>query len=292
MGGQAKTAPPVVVERSQCPLVPGTSAAVDMEGEQDSNESWESFKERVRSQQEAWLDRHQDVCAGSALDNMNQPEESDGTEVVASLKPCVEQEVGVEEMMTSKPITVEDKAQEGSWMTAEDRQHTSPILLEPLSSDDEETVDDGSGPASQAFQDVGTNLDRGLIQWLSTPRRLYLRERDSERAFNFALVQAAAVVGHISSEVHLYASSPYAFQWSSDEDQLVGFVCLQDIKDVQQSDKNPSVFLITFNSNGNALRNSGGLDDGLALRALSDEDAAKYVKGLSALRKNPLDFEG
>jgi len=142
---------------------------------------------------------------------------------------------------------------------SEQHDQMCPVLLEPLSSDDDE---EGHSLNDQPY------FDRNVIEWLSNPRPLHLRDKDSERAFTFALSQAA----------------PYVFQWFNNEDQLVGFMCIEDIKTVQQSVRNPSSFVIIPIASGDTLRNSGGLEN-LLIRTPDEDISKEYVSGLSSLLK-------
>jgi hypothetical protein len=122
-----------------------------------------------------------------------------------------------------------------------------------------------------------------LLRWLLVPRQLALKERNSERTFEFALAPASTLPGGADS------GSEYALGWWSGtgKQQLAGFICLEDIGDIKQSERDPSLFIITMPpKNPRAIRNSGGLR-AMSIRASSKGEATQYALGISSLRSVP-----
>ena len=110
-------------------------------------------------------------------------------------------------------------------------------------------------------------------EWLKVPRKLWLRERNSESDMVFAVVGEDADVG------------AHQLQWSlpSTPREIEGFVSLADIGTVKAVPSDPTCFSLVLRShNPQAVRNSGGLH-AVNVRCSSPSECAMYRSGLLGL---------
>jgi len=112
-------------------------------------------------------------------------------------------------------------------------------------------------------------------EWLKVPRKLWLRERNSESDMIFAVVGEGAFTGEAA----------YQLQWSlpSTPREIEGFVSLADIATVKAVPTDPTCFsLVLRGHNPQAVRNSGGLH-AVNVRTTSPSECAMYRSGLLGL---------
>merc|ERR1711865_1160887 len=128
---------------------------------------------------------------------------------------------------------------------------------------------------------MGTAAElKEALDWLREPKLCQLKERNSERQFEFVAVEAHSGQG----AVHAGVATGYQFQWAEPgmATSVEGFVLLSDIADVKGVANDPTRTLFTIilrKSNPQAVRNSGGLHS-VCVRAGSAGEAAMFRSGL------------
>ena len=107
--------------------------------------------------------------------------------------------------------------------------------------------------------------------WLSTPMRAMLKDRNSEKLYDFTVIEGSAV----SDEENRKES--YAIKWSLlYSDKSMGFICFSDIQSIDLSDMDACVVNIAIMPRVvSALRNTGGRNV-VSIKFESPTQASKY----------------
>jgi len=112
------------------------------------------------------------------------------------------------------------------------------------------------------------------LPWLMAGRTLIMKERNSERQFEFQVVNGMDVCPH--DEVR---NGHSALKWGNGGG-VSGFVSVVDMADVKQGGTDPSIMVITLKKpNAQAVRNTGGLPI-VVIKCQSFPDCTKYRTGL------------
>jgi len=139
---------------------------------------------------------------------------------------------------------------------------------------EEESV--STAPVQQQ-QQLEVGAEAGDLPWLTTARNLIIKERNSERQFEFVVVPGSS----IAPEDPL-RSKHYALHWGNNG-STSGFISVIDIAEVKQANTDPSNMIVVLKKpNSQAVKNSGGLQM-LCIRTNSFMDCTKYRTGLQAL---------
>ena len=142
----------------------------------------------------------------------------------------------------------------------------------------EEIPGPGQGPVQQqrVTGEVIESTDEA-ISWLKTPRNLIIKERNSERQFEFVVVDGIEVAPNDPER-----KGQYALRWGN-MGATSGFISIRDIAEVKQANTDPSNMIVVLKKpNSQAVKNSGGLQM-LCIRTNSFMDCTKYRTGLQAL---------
>ncbi|GMH91549.1 hypothetical protein TL16_g12088, partial [Triparma laevis f. inornata] len=129
-------------------------------------------------------------------------------------------------------------------------------------------------------QQVQPMADGEALPWLMERRNLIIKERNSERQFEFSVVNGSSVAPNDPTR-----ANNYALQWGN-KGNISGFISVIDIAEIKQANTDPSNMIIILKKpNAQAVRNSGGLQM-LCIRTNSFPDCTKYRTGLQALMEN------
>ena len=124
-------------------------------------------------------------------------------------------------------------------------------------------------------QDDSVNMDD--FGWLTTSRELKIKERNSERKFEFKVVMGGEVCPNDAQR-----NNSYCFVWGTGGG-VSGFVSTVDIADIKQSQSDPGIFTIALRPrNPQAVCNSGGLQI-ICVRCNSFQECSAYKSGLASL---------
>jgi hypothetical protein len=122
--------------------------------------------------------------------------------------------------------------------------------------------------------------DAETLPWLMTARNLIIKERNSERQFEFSVVNGSQVAPNDPAR-----SNNYALHWGAGGNTS-GFISVIDIAEIKQANTDPSNMIIILKKpNAQAVRNSGGLQM-LCIRTNSFPDCTKYRTGLQSLMES------
>jgi hypothetical protein len=155
---------------------------------------------------------------------------------------------------------------------------------------------DGGGGGGQQFVEEEIEVElpqtaaelKEALDWLREPKLCQLKERNSERPFEFVATEALGVgAGAMGSGEDDDDGAGYQFQWSEPGMPSVveGFVLLSDVADIKgvANDTTRTLFTILLRKNSpQAVRNSGGLHS-VCVRAGSPSEAAMFRSGLLGL---------
>jgi hypothetical protein len=123
----------------------------------------------------------------------------------------------------------------------------------------------------------GEDMNMDSLQWLSTPRTLVIKERNSERQFDFRVVAGADVAAQDPIR-----SKGYALAWGNNGG-VAGFISTGDINEIKQSTADPSSMVISLKPrNPQAVCNSGGLTI-IVVKCNSFAECTSYRTGLNNL---------
>ncbi len=118
-------------------------------------------------------------------------------------------------------------------------------------------------------------ISGGALSWLQTPRTLTIKERNSERQFEFRVADGQEITPNDPVR-----SRSYALIWGARG--IGGFISACDIADVRQSSADPSTFTITLKPrNPQAVCNSGGLQV-IVIRTNSFAECTSYRTALNS----------
>jgi hypothetical protein len=135
---------------------------------------------------------------------------------------------------------------------------------------------DNAGGGEGGGEDV--NLD--VLQWLSMSRTLIIKERNSERQFDFRVVSGGEI-----APTDPVRSKSYAIMWGNNGG-VAGFISACDIAEIRQSTADPSSMVIVLKPrNPQAVCNSGGLTI-VCVRTTSFAECTSYRTGLNSLINN------
>jgi hypothetical protein len=112
------------------------------------------------------------------------------------------------------------------------------------------------------------------LDWLMEPKLLSLKERNSERQFEYVLFEMDNANGH-----------DYQLMWyaNGNPSSPEGFVLLSDIEDIKTAPSDATLFTLVLKKNKpQAVRNSGGLHI-VCIRGRSAPECAMYRSGLLGL---------
>jgi multidrug efflux pump subunit AcrA (membrane-fusion protein) len=168
--------------------------------------------------------------------------------------------------------------EERRWLYMEQQADTAESAASPAG---HATVGGGGGAAFQE-QSIEVELPqtpedlREALDWLKEPKVLSLKERNSERQFEYALFeQADTATGNLDYQLIWYANGN-----PSDPE---GLVLLSDIDDIKAAPSDATLFTLVLKKNKpQAVRNSGGLHI-VCIRARSAPECAMYRSGLLGL---------
>lgn len=112
------------------------------------------------------------------------------------------------------------------------------------------------------------------LPWLMAERTLIMKERNSERQFEFQVVNGSEVCPNDNARVN-----HYALRWGNGG-AINGFLSVIDIADVKQGGSDPSNMVITLKKpSAQAVRYSGGLPI-VVIKCSSFPECTNYRKGL------------
>ena len=119
--------------------------------------------------------------------------------------------------------------------------------------------------------------DSDSMAWLAAPRTMTIKERNSERAFEFRVVDGDEVAPEDPVR-----SESYALVWEANG-QVAGFVSAVDIAEIRQSTADPSMLTILLKGrNPQAVCNTGGLQI-VCIRSNGFAECSSYRNGLNLL---------
>mgnify|MGYP003937830093 FL=1 len=125
--------------------------------------------------------------------------------------------------------------------------------------------------------DVGPDINSDDFMWLQTSRVLKIKERNSERSFEFRVCSGSEVCPGDKSR-----SDSWCLVWGNGGG-VSGFVSMVDISDIKQSHNDPSMFTIALKPrNPQAVCNSGGLQL-VCIRCNSLHECSAYKAGLLSM---------
>lgn len=114
------------------------------------------------------------------------------------------------------------------------------------------------------------------LAWLSTPRVLQLRQRNSSRSYEFSVVPGSDL-----TEDPQRNSAP-GLVWFSDG-KRVGFLLMSDAADIRRISKDPCSFVILLRPrNPLAVKSTGGLRE-VCIKASTPSECGMYVNGIQSL---------
>ena len=124
------------------------------------------------------------------------------------------------------------------------------------------------------------DVNQDVLSWLSATRPLKIKERNSERQFDFRVVSGAEI-----APTDAVRSKCYAVMWGNNG-SVSGFISLCDIAEIRQSSNDPSSMIVALKGgNPQAVCNSGGLPT-VMIRTSSFAECTSYRTGLTNLMSN------